>query len=151
MQAVIETAGDAEEAVRSREAAKIVPPDRVGDVISPSKTLTPVERVGVYQGMYLLRMIEALEGDYPAVAHFLGHHQFQHVVEDYAAAHPSSHWSFNPFGRRFPEFLHKSRHVRRKAFVHDLARLELAITEVFDAADAPRLTPDDVAKVPASA
>jgi hypothetical protein len=151
MQAVIETAGDAEEAVRSLEAAKIVPPERVGDVVTPSKTLTPVERVGVYQGMYLLRMIEALEGDYPAVAHFLGHHQFQHVVEDYAAAHPSSHWSFNPFGRHLPEFVHRSRHVRRKAFVHDLARLELAVTEVFDAAQSPRLTPEEVAKVPESA
>jgi hypothetical protein len=151
MQAVIETAGDAEEAVRSREAARIVPPERVGEVVTPSKTLTPVERVGVYQGMYLLRMIEALEGDYPAVAHFLGHHRFQHVVEDYAAAHPSSHWSFNPFGRRFPDFVHTSRHVRRKAFVHDLARLELAVTEVFDAPESPRLTPEDVAKVPESA
>jgi hypothetical protein len=148
MQAVIETVGDAEEAVRAPEAARIVPPERVGDVVTPSRTLTPVERVGVYQGMYLLRMIEALEGDYPAVAHFLGHHQFQHVVEDYAAAHPSSHWSFNPFGRHFPELVHKSRHVRRKAFAYDLARLELAVTEVFDAAESPRLTPEDVAKVP---
>jgi len=151
MQAVIETAGDAAEAVRSREAAKLLPPDRVGDVVTPSKTLTPVERVGVYQGMYILRMIEALEGDYPAVSHFLGGHQFQHVVEDYAAAHPSSHWSFNPFGRHFPEFLHTSRHVRRKAFVHDLARLELSVTEVFDAPESPKLTPEDVAKVPEAA
>ncbi|MGH9364361.1 MAG: HvfC/BufC family peptide modification chaperone, partial [Thermoanaerobaculia bacterium] len=151
MQAVVETPGPAEEAVTAPAAAKIVPPDRVGDVVLPSKTLTPVERVGVYQGMYMLRMVEALQGDYPAVAHFLGDHQLEHVVEDYARAYPSVSYSFNPFGRRFPEFLRTSPRIRRKAFVHDLARLELAVTEVFDAPESPRLSPDDVAKIPEAA
>ena len=39
--------------------------------ILPSRTLTPVERVGIYHGMYLLRMQEALATDYPALKHFL--------------------------------------------------------------------------------
>ncbi|MEX0880454.1 MAG: DNA-binding domain-containing protein [Thermoanaerobaculia bacterium] len=147
MQAVIETPGDAEEAVASPVAAKIVPPDRVGDVVLPSNRLSSVERVGVYQGMYILRMVEALQGDYPAVAHFLGDHQFEHVVEDYAMAHPSTHYSFNSFGRRFPEFVRNSPRIRHKAFVYDLARLELAVTKVFDAPESPRLEPEDAAKI----
>ena len=151
MQAVIETPGDAEEAVRSPGAARIVAPDRVGGVVTPSRTLSPVERVGVYQGMYILRMVEALEGDYPAVAHFLGAHEFGHVVEDYAQAHPSSHYSFNPFGRKFADFVRSSPRIRRKAFVHDLARLELAVTEVFDAPESPLLTPESAAAVPETA
>lgn len=151
MQAVVETPGAAQEAVAAPAAAKIVPPDRVGDVVLPSKTLTSAERVGVYQGMYMLRMIEALQGDYPGVAHFLGDHQLEHVVEDYAGAHPSVSYSFNPFGRHFPEFLRTSPHIRRKAFVHDLARLELAVTEVFDAPESPKLSPDDIAKIPEAA
>jgi hypothetical protein len=151
MQAVVETPGPAEEAVAAPGAAKIVPPDRVGDVVLPSKTLTSVERVGVYQGMYILRMVEALQGDYPGVAHFLGDHQLEHVVEDYAAAHPSVSYSFNPFGKHFPGFLRTSPHIRRKAFVYDLARLELAVTEVFDAPQSPKLTPEGAAKIPESA
>lgn len=151
MQAVVETPGPAQDAVASPVAAKIVPPDRVGDVVLASKTLTPIERVGVYQGMYMLRMIEALEGDYPAVAHFLGDHQLEHVVEDYAAVHPSVSYSFNPFGQHFPEFLRTSPRIRRKAFVHDLARLEQAVTEVFDAPESPKLSPEDVAKIPEAA
>ena len=67
-------------------------------MILPSKTLTPVERVGVYQGMYLLRMIEALEGDYPAVAHFLGDEEFAELVTRYVAAHPSTSYTFNRLG-----------------------------------------------------
>ena len=151
MQAVVETPGPAEDAVAAPVAAKIVPPDRVGEVVLPSKTLTSVERVGVYQGMYMLRMIEALQGDYPGVAHFLGDHSLEHVVEDYAAAHPSVSYSFNPFGRHFPAFLRTSPRIRRKAFVYDLARLELAVTEVFDAPESPQLSPEDVAKIPEAA
>lgn len=151
MQAVIETPGDADQAVAAPAAAKIVPPDRVGDVVIPSRTLSPAERVGVYQGMYILRMVEALQGDYPALSHFLGDHQFEHVVEDYAAAHPSSSYSFNHFGARFPEFVRSSSRIRRKAFAYELARLELAVTEVFDATESPRLTPDVLADIPEKA
>ena len=133
MQAVIEQPGAVDEAVLSEAARAELDPSDVDRVILPSKTLTAVERIGVYQGMYLLRMIEALEGDYPAVAHFLGEEEFAEVVTRYVAVHPSTSYTFNRLGERFPEFLESSRGIRRKGFVADLARLELAVTEVFDA------------------
>jgi hypothetical protein len=148
MQAVIEQPGTVDDAVLSDAARAELDPADVDRVILPSKTLTAVERVGVYQGMYLLRMIEALEGDYPAVAHFLGDEEFAEVVTRYVAAHPSTSYSFNRLGERFPEFLRESRGVRKKSFVADLARLELAVTEVFDAPESPAWPADAVAKVP---
>jgi len=52
------------------EAAQaLVPLDRVGEVIRPSRTLTSLERLEIYRGMYPLRMIEALQHDYEALAH----------------------------------------------------------------------------------
>ena len=69
MQAVIEQPGEAAEAVNSEAARAELDPAEISRVILPSKTLSSVERVGVYQGMYLLRMVEALENDFPAVAH----------------------------------------------------------------------------------
>ena len=45
-------------------------------MILPSRTLQPEERLAIYQGMYLLRMEEALETDYPALKHFLGDEAF---------------------------------------------------------------------------
>jgi hypothetical protein len=148
MQAVIEQPGSVEDAVLSTAARAELDPADIDRVILPSKTLTAVERVGVYQGMYLLRMIEALEGDYPAVAHFLGEEEFAEVVTRYVAAHPSTSYSFNRLGQRFPEFLRESRGLRRKGFVADLARLELAVTEVFDAPESPAWPADAVAKMP---
>ena len=148
MQAVIEQPGTADEAVASDAARAQLDPSDIGRVILASKTLTPVERVGVYQGMYLLRMIEALEGDYPAVAHFLGDEEFADLVARYVAAHPSTSYTFNRLGRRFPEFIRRTRGVRKKAFVADLARLELAVTEVFDAPESPAWPAEEIARMP---
>ena len=148
MQAVIEQPGTVEEAVLADAARAELDPSEIGRVILPSKTLTPVERVGVYQGMYLLRMIEALEGDYPAVAHFLGGEEFAALVTRYVAAHPSTSYTFNRLGRRFPEFVRQSRSVRGKGFVADLARLELSVTEVFDSPESPAWPADEVAALP---
>ena len=48
--------------------------------------------------MYLLRMIEALEGDYPAVAHLLGVDAFADLVARYVEPHPSVSYTFNRLG-----------------------------------------------------
>src|SRR6185295_4303033 len=108
-------------------------PDRVPDVILPSRSLTPGERLAIYQGMYPLRMNEALESDYPGLAHFLGPEAFQALVVDYVQAFPSRHHSLNRLGDHLPEYVSRAHGVTRRAFCHDLARLERAINQVFDA------------------
>jgi hypothetical protein len=147
MQAVIEQPGSVDDAVVSPAAAALLDPAEVSRVVRPSATLTSVERVGVYQGMYLLRMVEALQSDYPAVAHFLGDDEFAELVTRYCEAHPSKSYTLNRLGDRFPEFVAASRGLRRRAFLADLARLELAVTAVFDAPETPALTPDAIAAV----
>jgi hypothetical protein len=151
MQAVIEHPGTADEAVVSAAARAELDPERIEGVILPSKTLTAVERVGVYQGMYLLRMIEALEGDYPAVAHYLGSDDFAQLVERYAKAHPSRSYTFNRFGGGFPEFIREAKWLRRRAVLADLARLERAVTEVFDAPESPSWPAEAIERIPPGA
>jgi hypothetical protein len=96
--------------------------------------------------MYLPRMLEALESDYPGLTHFLGHAAWQRLVRAYVTAHPSRSYTLNELGRRLPEFVRHAR-VRRPAFCHDLARLEWAVTEVFDAPETPSLAETDLAAV----
>jgi hypothetical protein len=151
MQAVIEQPGSAEEAVAAPASREVLDPEEIGRVIRPSASLTSVERVGVYQGMYLLRMVEALENDYPALAHFLGGEEFANLVTRYVAAHPSRSYTLNRLGEGLPEFIRASRGIRRKTFATDLARLERAVTEVFDAPESPAWPAEEVERVPADA
>jgi len=145
MQAVIVHPGTVGEALTAREAATLVPPARLGDVLLPSATLTPAERIGIYHGMYLLRMSEALESDYPGLAHFLGPERWGRLVREYVQAHPSRSYTLNVLGRDLPEFVRTARGVPRPAFCRDLARLEWAVTEVFDAPETPPLDEADFA------
>jgi hypothetical protein len=129
----------------------LVPPDRLAEVLLPSATLTPGERIGIYHGMYLLRMAEALESDYPALSHFLGEKRWTALVRGYVERHPSRSHTLNVLGRALPSCLPDAPDLPRRGFCHDLARLELAVTEAFDAEETPRLTEAELLSVPAEA
>jgi hypothetical protein len=144
LQAVIAAPGPVKRALRSRDAARLVRPGRARDVVLPSATLSADERVGVYHDMYLPRMLEALESDYPGLAHYLGEPAWERLVRGYVDLHPSRSYSLNELGRRLPEFVRRAR-VPRPAFCSDLARLEWAVAEVFDAAETKPLGEADFA------
>lgn len=147
LQAVIVHPGTVDEALAAREAAALVPAGRADSVVRPSASLSAPERVGVYHDMYLGRMREALESDYPALARFLGPEAWRRLVAAYVQAHPSRSYTLNVLGRGLPGFVRTAR-VPRPAFCHDLARLEWAVSEVFDAEETPAMTDADVASVP---
>jgi len=149
MQSVVVYLGSVEEGVSSPEAEAEVSSDRVGDVILPSKTLRPVERVGIYHGMYLLRMEEALETDFPALQHFLGQQNFRTLVAGYVQVHPSRSYTLNRLGDHLPEYVKAAPGVPRREFCHDLARLELLVSQVFDGPETKSLSGEAIAKVPA--
>ena len=146
LQAVIVHPGTVDEALASREAAALVPAGRTDRVVLPSARLTAPERVGVYHGMYLARMREALESDFPGLARFLGPEAWERLVQWYVGVHPSRSYTLNALGRHLPEYVGSAR-VRRPAFCRDLARLEWAVTEVFDAPETPPLAEADLASV----
>lgn len=118
------------------------------DVLVPSRSLTPDQRLRIYSEAYLARLIETLEEDYPAVLRAVGHRPFHELCRAYLERYPSRHWSLNPLGRRLPEFLLKDGKTPRRKAARDLARVEAAMSEVFDAPSAEPLRPGDFAKLP---
>ncbi|HXK08680.1 MAG TPA: DNA-binding domain-containing protein [Vicinamibacteria bacterium] len=151
MQSVIVHPGSITEALKSGAAASLLSPERTGDVIRPSATLGPAERIGIYHGMYRPRMAEALESDYPALADFLGAEGWLELVGRYCEAHPSRSYTLNVLGRHLPEWLARDTGVPKRGFCRELARLEWAVVEAFDAAEAPRLGEAALLAVPAEA
>jgi hypothetical protein len=151
MQEVVVHPGEITEAVASPAARKALGGAAIEDVILPSRTLTPADRVGIYQGMYLMRMEEALESDYAALKHLLGGRAWSDLVRDYVSAHPSVTYTLNRLGDRFPDFVARWPGAKRPALCHDLARLEFAIAEVFDAPQVEPLSDAEIAAVPPEA
>ena len=147
MQAIIVHPGDVEEAIGSGDAEKEFGAGRLDELVKPSHSLTPAERVGIYHGMYLLRMVEALQSDYPALAHFLGEDAFEDFVREYVQAYPSRSYTLNRLGDHVPEFFLEDPDKKNAGFLHDLARFELAVTEAFDETEAAVLKPEDIRDV----
>lgn len=144
MQSVIEHPGSNDEAWKSERAQKELPFEDAYAGVLPSKTLSPVERIAIYRRMFFLRMTESMAIDYPGVRHFLGEEVFDRlVVEEYVQKYPSHSYTLNHLGRSFPEFIQEST-LKEKAFLYDLARLELAVTNVMEAEESPALAAEEV-------
>ncbi len=151
LQTVIVHPGSVEEALAAPEAAAEVAPESLEAVIRPSWSLSAAERVDVYHGMYLLRMVEALESDYPATRHFLGEDAFADLVRDYVQRYPSRSYTLNRLGDHLPRFLLDEPSRSNAAFLHDLARAELAVTEAFDEEESETLDAEGLRAVPQEA
>jgi len=138
MQAVVVHPGDTGRALSAPEARRHLRPDAIGSVLLPSPTLSPKQRIAVYQEMYPLRMREALASDYPGLEHFLGS-RFAEFVDAYVVSHPSRRYTLNRLGDHVPAFMARQRRFTPRGFLKDLARLELALTEAFDERESPTL------------
>jgi hypothetical protein len=147
MHGVITHSGAVSDALAAPESVSELSPDRLGDVLLPSSTLSPEDRLAIYHDMYPLRMYDTLSEDYPGLVHFLGDDAFRRLVADYTRVHPSRSYTLNRLGDHLPDFV-LSAGLPRAAFCHDLARLELAISHVFDEEETPRLTAAQIAAVP---
>jgi Putative DNA-binding domain len=147
MQNLVVHPGTIEEALTTGAAEEDVPAPRVGDVILPSRTLSPAERLSIYQSMYPLRMEEALASDYGALKHFLGDAGFFELVRGYVQAFPSRSYTLNRLGDHLPDYVRTASGLPRRDFCYDLALLERAVAWVFDAEETPCLTEEAVAAV----
>lgn len=147
MQGVIVYPGPVAEAVRTRTVRASAVVKAAGEVILPSPTLSPEERLAIYHGQYPLRMKDALAGDYPALEHYLGDEGFAKFVLHYVQTHPSRSYTLNRLGDHVPEFIKRRSRLKRRDFLHDLARLERAMSQAFDAEETPRLTDEQVAAI----
>lgn len=101
--------------------------------------LGSADRVNIYAEMYFARLVDVLKSDFPRVAALLGCDRFHTIMSEYLARYPSTHPSLRYLGRLFPGFLKDCLEAADLPFLSDLAALEWARVEVFDAMDAEPL------------
>ncbi len=143
MQAVVMHPQGAMPGVRSAPARRLLPQAAVDldSVVLPSKALSAVERLDIYAHMYYARLLEILVEEYPTTRQILGAEAFERACRRFLARHPSRHRILNRLSERFPAFL--ARHLPRgprSGLAVDVARIERAMEEVFDAPRAEPLT-----------
>ena len=109
--------------------------------------LDPLARIDVYADMYFYRIHDALKEDFPAVCAVIGANRFHNLMTDYLLQHPPSHFSLRYAGRDLPAFLDSHGLAQRWPYVADLARLECAVLDAFDAPDAAPLEAASLASV----
>ena len=150
MQAVLVHPHGAQAALRAPEARRFVAPEDVPTVVREHGGLDAAQRLQIYAGMYPLRMHDALRSDYPALAELLGERAFEKLVADYVAVHPSRSFTLARLGDRLPEFLAGWGSPRRRGLRTDVARLERAGAQVFDAEETVPMDAEAVRGVPAA-
>lgn len=110
-------------------------------LVTPSTTLSAVERLELYHYAYHARLIGCLADDYPTVKQAVGEATFETLARKYIEAHPSQNPNLNFFGRRFPGFVRTQQDwLDNHLFLSDLARLEWAMVEVLHAPGGPALS-----------
>lgn len=110
--------------------------------IRVDRGIPAAERLSVYTHAWFARLHEALREDYGALAAALGEEAFHDLVKLYLEAHPPRSRSLRFAGAGLADFLRgpvAGLFERRWPFAADLAALEWALVDVFDAPDEPLL------------
>ena len=116
------------------------------DVVAPPRGADRATMMGVYVNAYRLRLAEFLDEDYPALRVLLGDDDFEALVEAYIDANPSRLRNARWYTTRLPEFMQESENWSANALAIGLALFERALTDAYDAADAPALSIETLAE-----
>ncbi len=91
------------------------------------------ERLAVYVNAYPARIGDALEEQFPALAHIVGIEAFAGLVHRYIEAVPLHSYNLNDAGAELPQFLGADRLTGWLPFLPDLAQLEWRVARAFHA------------------
>ena len=124
---------------------------RAAEIATGNDRLTGVEQVDIYREQYFLRHVGALREDFESLAALLGEDGFDALARAYLSAHPPTSFTLRDLGHALPAFVAERAPWRDDALVADMARLEWAFVDAFDAADAPKIELAAIASMPEDA
>jgi hypothetical protein len=124
---------------------------RMLDRVAGTAKVSAETRLAIYYDAYRLRLLEALASNYPVLRAWIGEEEFETAAIAYLAAHPSRHFSIRWFGHLLPEFLAATPPWQDKSSLAEMAALEWALSEAFDAEDGTIIGVEDMAGIPADA
>ncbi|MGA2080001.1 MAG: DNA-binding domain-containing protein [Holophaga sp.] len=105
--------------------------------VEPNDRLSPFQRLEIYNRQYWFRLLDCLWDDFPGLRSLLGRVRFTALCRAYLADCPPRSFALNRLGDRLVPWLDEQ--ARWDPLVVDMARLEWAHIEAFDAPEAEPL------------
>jgi len=93
------------------------------------------QRMTFYGNAYVLRLKEALMTDYEVLHSYLGDEHFENLMQCYIQKYPSQHTSLRYFGQHMIELTEQQQPYNQLPEVAEIAKIEQAFANSFDAAD----------------
>lgn len=122
--------------------------DRVLSDIVDSPRETRGVLFEVYRNAYCARLVEIVQHDYEQLSAWLGDAAFEVMARSYVASNPSHYPNARWYSQALPAFLRTEQPWSDAIELSDLAELEQALNNAFDAADGPALQLEALAKIP---
>ena len=116
-------------------------------IATGSPRLSPLQQLEVYREQFWWRHVGCLKDDYPTLSALIGQDAFEELCVRYLAAWPPKDFLLRDLGKNLAE------HLRAEGdrLLVDVASVEWAFVDAFDAADAPPLDPATIAEASADA
>lgn len=92
---------------------------------------------GVYLNAYVSRLVEVLAHDHDMLHAYLGDEGFADMARAYIAAYPSRTQNVRWIARNLPAFLTATKPFSNYPQIADLANIEIALNNAFDATNGP--------------
>jgi Putative DNA-binding domain len=116
-------------------------------LVKPNSRLSSFERLEIYNRSYWSRVLDALGEDFPGVRAVVGAKRFAPMLRRYLADCPSESFTMRNLGQHFSAWMERNAALvgPNRGIALDMARLEWAEIESFDASEQERLSPAEVA------
>jgi hypothetical protein len=118
----------------------------VETVVKPNDRLSSVERLEIYNRVYWFRILSSLAEDFPGLCAIIRQHRFDKLLVAFLTECPSESFSLRNLGSRLEDWLrqHPEFAPGRERIALDMVRLEWADIDVFDSAEFPAMTQEDL-------
>jgi len=116
-------------------------------LVKPNSRLSSFERLEIYNRSYWSRVIDAFSEDFPGVRAILGAKRFDRLRRSYLNDCPSESFTMRDLGKNLVAWMEQNQALAGPKYniALDMAKLEWAEIESFDAAEYERLGPGDIA------
>ncbi|CAN5924377.1 hypothetical protein BH11MYX4_BH11MYX4_00640 [soil metagenome] len=122
-----------------RREASVVEDGGAVALAAGSARLSPGAQVEIYREQYFLRHLDVLREDFGALARLLGSDAFEDLGRAYLRAHAPRSFTLRDLGHAMPRFVAETAPWHADPRLGDLAAVEWAFVEAFDAPSLPAL------------